>query len=386
MKLNLGCGTIPLDGYENLDAKNCRPIYPLSEFADESVDEVRASHVLEHFPNAEIGGVLKEWTRVLKPGGTLRIAVPDFEKVAVSYVNGNPSRLPIHGYVMGGQVDEHDFHKSLFDRESLEAEMRAVGLGRITPWSSEVSDCASFPISLNLEGVKLPPKSSVKIECAMSVPRLGFMDAFFVWAESLLPLGIRPSRYSGAFWGQCLERVMTDMSERADYILTVDYDSLFRKADVEELIRLAIEYPEADAISSMQMSRQSHLPLMTIKDEEGKVTGLIPRERFSQPLVQAATAHFGLTLIRVESLKKMPHPWFLGVPDADGTWGEKKVDDDTHFWLKWGEIGNTLYVAPRVVIGHLELMATWPDQDCKPIFQHPSEYQKSGLPPGVWCP
>lgn len=386
MKLNLGCGTQPIDGYENLDAKNCRPIYPLTEFADESVDEVRASHVLEHFGHGEINSVLKEWTRVLKPGGKLRIAVPDFEKVASVYADGNPSRLPIQGFVMGGQTDEYDFHKSLFDHESLEALLLGAGLGRIGTWTSEIDDCASYPISLNLEGVKIPQTQKLKIECAMSVPRLGFMDAFFVWAESLLPLGIRPSRYSGAFWGQCLERVMTDMSERADYILTVDYDSLFRRDDVDELIRLAVEYPEADAISSMQMSRQSHLPLMTIKDQSGKVTGVIPRETFRQPLVPAATAHFGLTLIRVESLKRMPHPWFLGVPDENGTWGEKKVDDDTHFWLKWGEIGNTLYVAPRVVIGHLELMATWPDQNCKPIFQHPSDYQKNGPPSGVWCP
>lgn len=385
MKLNLGSGTIPIEGYENLDAKNCRPIYPL-EFADESVDEIRASHVLEHFGCREINSVLKDWVRVLKPGGLLRIAVPNFEVLAHEYLSGNKNKLPLQNFVMGGQLDELDFHKAIFDRAALERELRLVGVGQIREWKSEIEDCASYSISLNLEGVKLPPPPKLKIECAMSVPRLGFMDAFFCWAEAILSLGIKPTKYTGAFWGQCLERVMTDLAEKSDYILTVDYDSLFRREDVERLIQLAMEYPNADAIASMQVSRQSHLPLMTIKGDDGKVNALIPRARFQNQLVQAATAHFGLTLIKSEALKQMPHPWFLGVPDQQGSWGEGKTDDDTHFWLKWAEHGNTLYVAPDVVIGHLELMAAWPDQDFRPIFQHPSDFQKHGLPEGVWSP
>ena len=45
---------------------------------DEKYDEVRLSHVLEHFPPHEVVELLKEWLRILKPGGTFRVKVPDF--------------------------------------------------------------------------------------------------------------------------------------------------------------------------------------------------------------------------------------------------------------------------------------------------------------------
>ena len=74
----------------------------------------------------------------------------------------------------------------------------------------------------------------VRVMCAMSVPRLGWQDHMFCWARGLIPYGISPIRLEGAFWGQCLERVMTDIVEADNdpklpplWILTLDYDSIF---------------------------------------------------------------------------------------------------------------------------------------------------------------
>ena len=56
----------------------------------------------------------------------------------------------------------------------------------------------------------------------------------FCWPRGLIPYGISPVRLEGAFWGQCLERVMTDIVELDDdpkapplWILTLDYDTIF---------------------------------------------------------------------------------------------------------------------------------------------------------------
>ncbi len=74
-KLNLGAGSAPMDGWENLDRKTGEEIYPLNR---DGVDEIRASHVLEHFSHQKIPTVLADWVGALKPGGLLKIAVPDF--------------------------------------------------------------------------------------------------------------------------------------------------------------------------------------------------------------------------------------------------------------------------------------------------------------------
>jgi len=97
----------------------------LSAFADESVDVIYSSHVLEHFHhtlNNELLRVLIEWRRVLKPGGKLLISVPDLRVLCWLY--GNPNLLPeermhLMRIMFGGQTDEYDVHKAGLDFEIL---------------------------------------------------------------------------------------------------------------------------------------------------------------------------------------------------------------------------------------------------------------------------
>lgn len=174
IRLNLGSGSAPLAGYENLDRKTGQEVYPLN-YGDSTVDEVRASHILEHFGFREVPAVLREWVRVLKPGGVLKVAVPDFDWIVRQFARAqfpevpdgvNPLLLvsmhtaegeqvyPTESYLFGGQDDENDFHKIAFNEWKLSALMRAVGLEDIRRWKSEIDDCASLAVSLNLEGTK----------------------------------------------------------------------------------------------------------------------------------------------------------------------------------------------------------------------------------------
>ena len=172
----------------------------------------------------------------------------------------------------------------------------------------------------------------------------------------------------------------------SDYILTVDYDSLFDRDTVEHLLRLAADHPEADAIAPLQMRRGSDVPLVSVPGEDGKPSRVLHLyELATNELVRAATAHFGLTLIKTAALKKMSHPWFLGVPNESGEWGDGRTDDDSYFWHKWAETGNSLYLAPHVVIGHGEFMAKWPSRvTMQAVYQNPSDFHKGGPPEGVW--
>ena len=106
IKLNVGCGWrnfgsdwIHIDGgdYDHLDYKDITKL----EFEDDSVDLIYASHVLEYFDINEAKEMIREWKRVLKPGGELRVAVPDFEAMSTLYHNGKVKLKHIIGPLYG---------------------------------------------------------------------------------------------------------------------------------------------------------------------------------------------------------------------------------------------------------------------------------------------
>lgn len=379
MRLNLGAGDSPLEGYINVDRKSGREVYPLG-CPSGCADDIRASHVLEHFSHRETVAVLADWVDKLKPGGTLRVAVPDFEIIARRYLAGDA--LPVEGYVMGGHVDSDDRHGAIFDQSSLTDALRAAGLVAIQRWHSEIKDCAALPISLNLMGYK-PPTAWPKVSAVMSVPRLGFMDNFFC-AYQLPSLGIQLRKQTGAFWGQCLTRAIEEaLKEDPEYILTVDYDTVFTKDDVRTLMMLMMINPGIDALAPIQASRTKSTPLMTVK-KDGQNVSELPWDAFQAPTMPISTAHFGLTLIRADKIAALPRPWFAAIPDMAGRWDEGRTDDDIHFWRQWEAQGYTLHLANRVAVGHGEFMVRWPDQSLSATYQHPSEFWSTGKPEEVW--
>ena len=91
IKLHLGCGTKKLEGWINIDSvKACAPdlVHDLTKpltFPDQSVDEILAEDLLEHFDKYMRFVVAGEWARVLKVGGTITIQVPNFKKILFRY-------------------------------------------------------------------------------------------------------------------------------------------------------------------------------------------------------------------------------------------------------------------------------------------------------------
>lgn len=84
-KVNLGCAGYPIEGYTNVDwLSSLKPdvVHDLNvlpyPFEESSLDEVYASHVLEHLDRPF--NVMKEIHRILKPGGKLILKVPHFSR------------------------------------------------------------------------------------------------------------------------------------------------------------------------------------------------------------------------------------------------------------------------------------------------------------------
>jgi len=132
--LNVGSGqrpftTIPGEvQWINIDSVQ-RPEMPTPDlvcdgahlpFQDNSVDYFVLHHVLEHFGCGEGESLIKEAHRVLKPGGSLLVFVPDLEALAIRWLDGGLSTqiyvTNLYGAYMG---DEADRHRWGFDEQSL---------------------------------------------------------------------------------------------------------------------------------------------------------------------------------------------------------------------------------------------------------------------------
>lgn len=132
MKLHLGCGKRHIPGFVHIDAvdyphvDHVATIDNLSFIPDDSVDLIYNCHVLEHFKRRDVLRVLKEWHRVLKPGGVLRTSVPDFAKLCEVYQRENKIELVI-GALFGRQDYLYNIHYNVFDFASLAQALEQAG-------------------------------------------------------------------------------------------------------------------------------------------------------------------------------------------------------------------------------------------------------------------
>jgi hypothetical protein len=231
----------------------------------------------------------------------------------------------------------------------------------------------------------------VKVAAAMSMPRLSFTDNYFCTYSAFSDHGVNITKGTGAFWDQAMTRILGDLSREEEgnqFIFTADYDSVYEPDCVTRLMA-AMLISGVDALAPLQMKRDDQMLMFTpagMGNDAGKKEVSLAAEWWESPAQPVDTAHFGLTVIRSSALRRMPKPWFLGVPGGDGDWGDDRVDPDIFFWRKWRECGNTVAVCPQVAIGHAELVITWPNQRLKAIHQYPVHYWNAGgkRPPEAW--
>lgn len=143
IKLHLGCGKrfiagfihIDLATYSHIDYKH--DVQTLPMFEDDAVDLIYASHVIEYFDRDEAVEVLGEWRRVLKKGGKLRLAVPDFKALAIAYNKYKNLDLicgPLYGRWEISGTDKIVYHKTVYDYSSLKTALEKAGFVNVKKW------------------------------------------------------------------------------------------------------------------------------------------------------------------------------------------------------------------------------------------------------------
>ena len=165
-RLHIG-GVERVDGWEVLNAlpgpsvDHVGNAAELGRFPDATFAALYSSHVLEHLDYAgEVQAGLREWHRVLAPGGRLYISVPDLAVLAKLFLNDGltmEQRFMVVRMILGGHIDAYDYHKMAFDLILLTALLRDAGFVEI----ERVADFGLFddtsrvvyagvPISLNV--------------------------------------------------------------------------------------------------------------------------------------------------------------------------------------------------------------------------------------------
>lgn len=180
MKLHLGCDKRFIPGFVHIDLADYphidhrHDIRTLPMMAPESVELIYSCHSLEYFDRVEALEVLREWWRTLKHGGTLRVAVPDFEALArVYHEHGDLQTIigPLFGRWPIAGAGTTIYHRTAYDFATLKTVLENAGFSDVAryDWRQTVHrdfddySQAYLPhmdkdhgtlISLNVEAVK----------------------------------------------------------------------------------------------------------------------------------------------------------------------------------------------------------------------------------------
>jgi hypothetical protein len=142
-KLHLGCGTKKLDGWINVDSvPSCRPdlVHDLMQplpYADQSVSEVLAEDLLEHFDKYMRYVVFGDWMRVLSVGGMVTLQVPNFKKILFRYFKFGFNNFV--DFIFGENLWNSKFyighfgnHKWGYSEESLKEFVKQFGIETVS--------------------------------------------------------------------------------------------------------------------------------------------------------------------------------------------------------------------------------------------------------------
>ena len=137
IKINVGCGHLPLRGYLNIDKRKLPNVDIVTDalnlpFEKESISELFSAHLIEHFPEEELKRlVLPYWYSLIKKGGILKLTFPDFDTMAKKYIEEDYPFGKFREVIFGAQDYDGDFHFNLFTKESISSLLYGIGFREV---------------------------------------------------------------------------------------------------------------------------------------------------------------------------------------------------------------------------------------------------------------
>ena len=150
-RLHLGCGKIYLPGFFHVDLAAWPHVDHVGTMADlafiksGTVDLIYCCHAFGFLDRHQAKRALQEWHRVLRPGGTLRLALPSFDALIDVYLKtGDLNRIlgplfgrwrPCHGDNGTSDDDpEMIYHKTIYNETSIAELLLGAGFAHTRPW------------------------------------------------------------------------------------------------------------------------------------------------------------------------------------------------------------------------------------------------------------
>jgi predicted SAM-dependent methyltransferase len=143
-RLNWGCGEWAQAGWINSDIKANAGVDIVTDIRDglpidsDSLDYAVSIHSLPEIPFAELVPALQELRRVLKPGGVLRIALPDLDRGIEAYQRRDTSYFKVPdedaksvGAKFVTQMIWYGYSRSLFTHEFIAEQLEKAGFSRV---------------------------------------------------------------------------------------------------------------------------------------------------------------------------------------------------------------------------------------------------------------
>jgi len=127
-------------------------------FNDNSVDVIYHSHFLEHLYKEDAEKFLKECYRILKPGGLMRVVVPDLEVVLEMFKDGDKEKI-LESYFFKPYEYIFSGHKYMYDFAMLKKELDGVVFKEIVKQSCSVGACP------NTNSLDVGTFESLYVEC-----------------------------------------------------------------------------------------------------------------------------------------------------------------------------------------------------------------------------
>ncbi|WP_449290609.1 methyltransferase domain-containing protein [Oscillibacter ruminantium] len=133
IRLNLGSGDLPVDGYLSVDARELPSVDVVADveklpYPAGTVDEIFSAHLIEHFSQAVMEKeLLPYWYSLLKPNGEFRVIFPDLAAMIETYQAGSMTFEELGRIIMGGQDYQLDYHYAVYSPETVCAMLERAG-------------------------------------------------------------------------------------------------------------------------------------------------------------------------------------------------------------------------------------------------------------------
>lgn len=146
-KVQFGAGQLPLPGWENYDMDvDCAKPLSREKFPNNSVDIVFSEMMVEHLTPHHAWNFLDECFRIIKPGGRIRITIPDFVK---NWRDLNDAYRSVNSGVTGAKTDKEHArsiifghgHQSMWTCPMMECVLEAIGFMHLYTLPMGFSNC-----------------------------------------------------------------------------------------------------------------------------------------------------------------------------------------------------------------------------------------------------